>query len=71
LVEWKKMVSDWNLDKKKPNPYRLPDSGMSTADIRLALAEEEAEDVSGTVAVSVDTTPAVMVSLALEVEELQ
>ncbi|TDL13861.1 hypothetical protein BD410DRAFT_734767, partial [Rickenella mellea] len=72
LVEWKQMVSDWNADKSKPNPYRLPDSGMSTADIRLALAEEEADDVHiSTAAVSGDMSAAGMVSLAIEIEELQ
>jgi hypothetical protein len=45
VIQWEKMVAEWDADKRKKNPYEEPVAGTSTAEVRLELAKEEADDV--------------------------
>ncbi|KAF7351692.1 CxC2 domain-containing protein [Mycena sanguinolenta] len=47
--EWQTQIDEWRKNKAKPNPYRLAegkDGGPGEAAIRLALAQDEAQEAA-------------------------
>ncbi|KII83424.1 hypothetical protein PLICRDRAFT_180503 [Plicaturopsis crispa FD-325 SS-3] len=71
IAEWEAMVVAYEADDSQPNPYALPASGISEADVRLKLAEEDAEAASIGVPTAHAVTAASFVVAGLEIEDQQ
>ncbi|KAF4600760.1 hypothetical protein EYR38_005405 [Pleurotus pulmonarius] len=65
---WTRMISDWEGDKTKPNPYEVAKqhSAKSQKDIRLELIEEERKTPSAR-----KITPATFLTTSMDIEDAQ
>ncbi|KAJ8487283.1 hypothetical protein ONZ45_g14392 [Pleurotus djamor] len=68
IKEWAKMVEDFEKDGSKPNPYSVPDQGMTESDVRLRFSQEEKRDVNNGVKPVCDVTPSAFIQEGLEIE---
>ncbi|KDQ26060.1 hypothetical protein PLEOSDRAFT_169869 [Pleurotus ostreatus PC15] len=62
------MVMDWEVDKTKPNPYKVAKqhSAKSQKDVRLELIEEERK-----VPLTHKTTPTTFLTMSMDIEDAQ
>ncbi|EEB91294.1 hypothetical protein MPER_10369, partial [Moniliophthora perniciosa FA553] len=68
---WKSMVMDWQEGRSDVNPFSRTTKGETEHDVRLRLAEKEAEEMrKGSTPVH-DVSPSSFMMLGLEVEEQQ
>ncbi|KAE9382655.1 hypothetical protein BT96DRAFT_1010262 [Gymnopus androsaceus JB14] len=79
METWEQMIRSWEEQQEKPeeereeaaNPYEMPQSGMSEADVRLKLTEEEAVQAKeGTFSLH-NVGPTAFITQLLEVEAQQ
>ncbi|KAJ6514835.1 hypothetical protein C8R47DRAFT_961298, partial [Mycena vitilis] len=69
---WRKMVVAWEENPaKNPNPYEMKSKGMTEADVRLRLSEEEAAGVAKGVPSLHDVTPSAFIYAGLDLEDQQ
>ncbi|KDQ23709.1 hypothetical protein PLEOSDRAFT_1048587 [Pleurotus ostreatus PC15] len=68
---WKAMVSAFEADGSKPNPYEIPSHGITEADVRLRLAKLESEDAGKGVPALHEVGPSGFIVEGLEIEETQ
>ncbi|GBE79491.1 hypothetical protein SCP_0206910 [Sparassis crispa] len=72
VVAWGVMVEEWEADISKPNPYALPKSKITLADVHLKLAkEEQARIQEGRDMQSPDVSPSSFLLLGMELEKQQ
>lgn len=65
------MVEAYEDDATKPNPYELPKSGATEADVRLNFAKLEAEQVARGIPTIHDVSPSTFIMAGLDLEEQQ
>ncbi|TDL16540.1 hypothetical protein BD410DRAFT_816721 [Rickenella mellea] len=71
LAEWNAMIEAWHADPSKPDPYEESAKMTTLADVRLALANEEAgQAASGNLATH-HITPSAFLHTGLDLEEQQ
>ncbi|KAI0326025.1 hypothetical protein GY45DRAFT_1234598, partial [Cubamyces sp. BRFM 1775] len=68
---WEDMVSAWNADQSRPDPYEEPKKTSTTAAIKHEIALEEAADAVGGKLPPHEVTPGVFLQVGLELEEQQ
>ncbi|KAJ8699112.1 hypothetical protein PTI98_002265 [Pleurotus ostreatus] len=68
---WKAMVSAFEADGSKPNPYEIPSHGITEADVQLRLAKLESEDAGKGVPALHEVGPSGFIVEGLEIEETQ
>ncbi|PPR06471.1 hypothetical protein CVT24_002571 [Panaeolus cyanescens] len=72
IKEWTNMVTEYEADRSKPNPYEEPQCGTSLLEVRLALAKEDAADaVKGKSSKSAKVTLSGFFTTAFEIEDRQ
>ncbi|THU98424.1 hypothetical protein K435DRAFT_818886 [Dendrothele bispora CBS 962.96] len=76
--QWKKMIQDWEeelsllpAERKKANPFELPKSGLTEAEIKLELTQLEAEQERAGIPAIHTLSPTSFISQGLELEEQQ
>ncbi|KAF9470197.1 hypothetical protein BDN70DRAFT_821646, partial [Pholiota conissans] len=72
--KWTKLCQAWEKDRKNaPNPFTVPKLHMSNKEVRLRLAQEDAEALAAgkTIMVQEDMSPSVLIYQGLEIEDLQ
>ncbi|KAJ6488289.1 hypothetical protein C8R47DRAFT_1216093 [Mycena vitilis] len=69
---WREMVMAWE-DKpaENANPYEMKSKGLTEADVRLRLSEEEAAEVAKGVPSLHDVTPSAFIYAGLDLEDQQ
>ncbi|KAJ3552075.1 hypothetical protein NM688_g4347 [Phlebia brevispora] len=70
-AEWIKQVIAWERDCSQPDPYYIEPTGMTEADIRLKLAQEDDEEAACGHLSLHSITPAVMLMELLDIEHQQ
>ncbi|KAI0064330.1 hypothetical protein BV25DRAFT_1790798, partial [Artomyces pyxidatus] len=73
-ARWEKMVRDWDVDSRCPNPYHEPTTETqadASADVRLELAQEEAEEAARGAMSLHEMSASVFLGVGLELEEQQ
>ncbi|KAJ2970129.1 hypothetical protein NUW54_g12800 [Trametes sanguinea] len=71
VAAWERMVADWEVDRRKPNPYILPKPTISRADVQLRyLTEENREIAAGRVAAE-GMGPCSFIVLGIETRQAQ
>ncbi|KAJ7633773.1 hypothetical protein DFH06DRAFT_1139696 [Mycena polygramma] len=69
---WRTMVLDWEREPgKNPNPYEMKSKGLTEAQLRLQLSEEEAAEVAKGVPSLHDVTPSGFIYTGLDLEDQQ
>ncbi|KAI0054627.1 hypothetical protein BV25DRAFT_1843527 [Artomyces pyxidatus] len=68
---WEEAVLAWDADKSRPNPYKEPECTNTTANMRLELAQEEAEEAARGVIALHEMSASVFLSAGMELEEQQ
>ncbi|KAF7796504.1 hypothetical protein EIP86_007682 [Pleurotus ostreatoroseus] len=68
---WTAQVLAWEKDPKKSDPYYIVPSGMTEAQIRLQLAEEDEQDAVEGIITLHNVSPASMIMELLDIEEKQ
>ncbi|KAI0067061.1 hypothetical protein BV25DRAFT_1912397 [Artomyces pyxidatus] len=71
LHKWEAMLAAWHADPKKPNPYREPECITTIADVKLELAQQEADEVNRGVVSLHETSASVFLSVGLDLEDQQ
>ncbi|KAI0054927.1 hypothetical protein BV25DRAFT_1922257 [Artomyces pyxidatus] len=71
IEKWERMISTWERDRSKPNPYAEPEIHHTLADVRLELAQQEAEEVKRGVVSLHETSASVFLSTGLDLEDQQ
>ncbi|KII87536.1 hypothetical protein PLICRDRAFT_113331, partial [Plicaturopsis crispa FD-325 SS-3] len=71
VAEWRAMVVDFEADGSKPNPYHLPKSGLTEADVRLNLAQHDAELAAAGAPSLHNVSPSGFIVAGLDLEEQQ
>ncbi|KAI0055066.1 hypothetical protein BV25DRAFT_1873220 [Artomyces pyxidatus] len=71
LTRWVDMIKAWDADRKKPNPYREPVIVNTLADVRLELAQQEAEEAARGIVSLHETSASVFLSTGLDLEDQQ
>ncbi|KAI0062049.1 hypothetical protein BV25DRAFT_1870510 [Artomyces pyxidatus] len=71
LQKWEAMLAAWHADPKKPNPYREPECITTIADVKLELAQQEADEVNRGVVSLHETSASVFLSVGLDLEDQQ
>ncbi|KAI0047219.1 hypothetical protein FA95DRAFT_1465725, partial [Auriscalpium vulgare] len=69
--KWCKMVEDWELNKKKRDPYAEPSYSITTADVRLQLANEEAQATARGDTPAHSMSPSIFIQTGLDLEDQQ
>ncbi|KAJ6463803.1 hypothetical protein C8R47DRAFT_1224959 [Mycena vitilis] len=72
--KWQAMIDAWVLDRTKPNPYEFgegKDGGPSEASVRLALAQDEAQDAAAGGAKLHGSSVTSFLTAGLQLEESQ
>ncbi|KAI0055075.1 hypothetical protein BV25DRAFT_1816134 [Artomyces pyxidatus] len=70
-TKWEQAVFDWDRDGSKPNPYQEPVCTNTTANMRLELAQEEAEEAARGIVALHEMSASVFLNVGLELEEQQ
>ncbi|KAI0055824.1 hypothetical protein BV25DRAFT_1815103, partial [Artomyces pyxidatus] len=70
-ARWEKMIRDWDDDSRCPNPYHEPTTADASADVRLELAQEEAEEAARGQLSLHEMSASVFLNVGLELEEQQ
>ncbi|PIL23576.1 hypothetical protein GSI_14889 [Ganoderma sinense ZZ0214-1] len=65
------IVSAWNWDHTKPDPYEEPSTTISMSTVKLELAQQEAIEGAQGLLLTHEVTPAVFIQVGLELEEQQ
>ncbi|KAJ7627260.1 hypothetical protein FB45DRAFT_979679 [Roridomyces roridus] len=68
---WQKMVEEYEADGTKPNPYESTEKGLTEAQVRRKLEDEEEEEMKAGKTRVNDVSPCGFVSLGLELEDSQ
>ncbi|KAJ7605332.1 hypothetical protein FB45DRAFT_1042460 [Roridomyces roridus] len=68
---WQKMVEEYEADGTKPNPYESTAKGLTEAQVRMKLEEEEEEEMKAGKTRLHDVSPCGFISLGLELEDSQ
>ncbi|KAK7441199.1 hypothetical protein VKT23_016680 [Stygiomarasmius scandens] len=75
---WREMIEDWEAklilpasEQIKPNPYEMPKSGLSEAEIKLELTRLEAEQEEQGIPAIHNVSPTSFISQGLDLEEQQ
>ncbi|KAJ7067716.1 hypothetical protein B0H15DRAFT_752337, partial [Mycena belliarum] len=68
---WKKMVHDFEVDPKQPNPYETKVVGLTEAQVRLQFSEEEAKRAELGVPALHDVSPSSFIYAGLGLEDEQ
>ncbi|KAJ7025854.1 hypothetical protein C8F04DRAFT_967229 [Mycena alexandri] len=68
VEDWRAMVHAFEEDPKKPNPYQMNARGMTEADVRLRLSEEEQAQGGPSLH---DVSPSGFIYTGLDLEEQQ
>ncbi|KII84055.1 hypothetical protein PLICRDRAFT_671736 [Plicaturopsis crispa FD-325 SS-3] len=71
VEEWRAMVLAFEADASSPNPYHLPKSGLTEADVRLNLARHDAELAASGAPSLHNVTPSGFIIAGLDLEEQQ
>ncbi|KAG0696318.1 hypothetical protein DFH29DRAFT_984642 [Suillus ampliporus] len=73
LVAWQVMITEWEQDRLKPNPFESEVSVATQASIRLELSQLEGQQLSHGVDTSLhpDISPSVLVAVGIDLESLQ
>ncbi|KAG6809254.1 hypothetical protein H0H92_000985 [Tricholoma furcatifolium] len=71
LVTWETMLTEWEADKTKPDPYFVQEDTITVNMIRRQLAEEEQAQTIEHASLDTLMTPANLIILGLEIEEAQ
>ncbi|KAJ6453223.1 hypothetical protein C8R47DRAFT_951488, partial [Mycena vitilis] len=72
VVAWRTMVEDWErAPEENANPYEMKSKGMTEAQLRLQLSEEEAAEVAKGVPSLHDVTPSAFIYAGLDLEDQQ
>ncbi|TDL13533.1 hypothetical protein BD410DRAFT_735251, partial [Rickenella mellea] len=71
IAEWDVMITQWEQDKRKPDPYSETEKATTLADIRLELAKEDTGRAeAGQIALH-NVSPSSFIFMGLELEEQQ
>ncbi|KAJ7617937.1 hypothetical protein FB45DRAFT_872384 [Roridomyces roridus] len=71
VPKWRKMVEEYEADGSKPNPYESSVKGLTEAEVRKRLEEEEEKEVAlGRTRVH-NVSPSAFITLRLELEDSQ
>ncbi|KAG2131726.1 uncharacterized protein EDB93DRAFT_1255418 [Suillus bovinus] len=67
------MITEWEQDRSKPNPFKLEGSVTTQASIRLELSQLEGQQLSHGVDTSLypDISPSLLVAVRIDLESLQ
>ncbi|KAJ7604746.1 hypothetical protein FB45DRAFT_880205 [Roridomyces roridus] len=68
---WRKMVEEYEADGSKPNPYEATVKGLTEAEVRKRLEEEDEKEVAAGRTRVHDVSPCAFVTLGLELEDSQ
>ncbi|KAF8163735.1 hypothetical protein B0H34DRAFT_650742, partial [Crassisporium funariophilum] len=70
---WTQLCQAWEADPRKPNPFQRPKSTISDANIRLQLAQEDAEAIAkgSHQLIHDDVSPSMLIYQGLEFEGIQ
>ncbi|TDL14220.1 hypothetical protein BD410DRAFT_846231 [Rickenella mellea] len=69
--KWTELINEWDVDKKKENPYEIKHNTITLADVRLSLAREEDVVVQDGATFLHEVTPSVLLTTGLDLEEQQ
>lgn len=64
-------LTEWEKDRKKPDPYRLPKFSMTLDAVRLQMAEEEKARVESGTSFAHEVTAGAFLLLGTEIQNLQ
>ncbi|KAI0038056.1 hypothetical protein FA95DRAFT_1506105, partial [Auriscalpium vulgare] len=70
-TEWEAMVRAWDKDRTKPNPYDEPITTTTLTDVKLAIANEEAEEAARGLMALHETTASSFIMAGMDLEEQQ
>ncbi|KAK6992523.1 CxC2 domain-containing protein [Favolaschia claudopus] len=68
---WEKLVSDYEKDPRKKNPYEITTATLKEADVRLRLAGEESASLQRGVLALHDVSPSSFIFEGLDLEDQQ
>ncbi|TBU37904.1 hypothetical protein BD309DRAFT_875464, partial [Dichomitus squalens] len=68
---WEAMVEAWNEGPDQPDPYEEPIKSVSTATVKLELAQEEEKEAAQGLLPEHEVTPGVFLQVGLELEDQQ
>ncbi|KAJ7610369.1 hypothetical protein FB45DRAFT_1037941 [Roridomyces roridus] len=71
VPEWKRMVEEYEADGSKPNPYESTAKGLSEAEVRKRLEEEEEREEKAGQPRMHEVSPSAFINLGLDLEEQQ
>ncbi|KAG0693725.1 hypothetical protein DFH29DRAFT_985427 [Suillus ampliporus] len=73
LAAWQVMITEWEQDQSKPNPFELEASVATQASVRLELSQLEGQQLSHGVDTSLhpDISLSVLVAVGIDLESLQ
>ncbi|KAG1733204.1 uncharacterized protein EDB91DRAFT_1251446 [Suillus paluster] len=73
LAAWQVMITEWEQDRSKPNPFELEASVATQASVRLELSQLEGQQLSHGVNTSLhpDISPSVLVAVEIDLKSLQ
>ncbi|KAF7799366.1 hypothetical protein EIP86_010598 [Pleurotus ostreatoroseus] len=71
VAKWTSQVEAFEKDSAQPDPYYIARSGLTEAEIRLQLAEQEDVEVSEGYPLLHKVTPSAMLAELLEIEDAQ
>ncbi|KAK7434810.1 hypothetical protein VKT23_019997 [Stygiomarasmius scandens] len=77
-AEWETMIKNWQselsllpAERKFPNPFEMPKSGLTEAEIKLELTALEAEQERAGIPAIHSVSPMLFISQGLDIEEQQ
>ncbi|KAJ7166440.1 hypothetical protein C8R43DRAFT_946003 [Mycena crocata] len=71
VPKWRAMVTEFEADPKKPNPYEAPFRGITEKQVLLQFSKEEAEEVQAGIPSIHNVSPSSFIAAGLEVEDQQ
>jgi hypothetical protein len=73
VTEWLSEMTAWEEDPSStPNPFRNRMQGLTQADVCLALAQEDQQNLKKhTESVQSDVSPSMMINMGIELEDQQ
>ncbi|KAL6302867.1 hypothetical protein BKA93DRAFT_818322 [Sparassis latifolia] len=69
ISAWRTMLEKWEVDHSKPDPYALPESTVTLAEVRLKLVKEEQARVQAGQDAQSDVSPSAFLLLGMELED--
>ncbi|KAG1869682.1 hypothetical protein C8R48DRAFT_746879 [Suillus tomentosus] len=69
--EWLAMILAWESDKAQSNPYLVPNTNLTEAQMRAAMAEEEKDAIVSGRVLPHETSPSAFIHLGFSIEDTQ